>query len=206
MLEISHAVIQLPGAFFYVRSPGWRTSRSTTVHAGRSCPAWHSGKVAIGDADWRCAHRRIYGWRWQAARSTTTLTVLPLNGGHAVFVQSGKSGDDLLMDCGDTNAVDFITKPFLHAQGVNRLPQLVLTQGDIRDVGGAQPLCDLFAVGQVITSPVRFRSPVYRQTIAARSGRQTGTGLSLAAMPSARGKCCIPLLRINSPKPTTVRW
>ncbi|HXI73401.1 MAG TPA: ComEC/Rec2 family competence protein [Verrucomicrobiae bacterium] len=168
MLEISQAVIQLPGAFFYVRSPGLA---DFAIYYGAML-AVMSG-VAF-QKKWRVATlicvvfiAGFYGWRWQTSRSTTTLTVLPLNGGHAVFVQSGKSGDDLLIDCGDTNAVDFITKPFLHAQGVNRLPQLALTQGDIRDVGGAQPLCDLFSVGQVVTSPVRFRSSVYRQTIAA---------------------------------------
>ena len=166
MLEISHAVIKLPGAFFYVRSP---VLADFAIYYGAML-AVMSG-VAFRK-QWRIATMIcvvfiavFYGWRWQAARSTTTLTVLPLNGGHAVFIQSGQSADDLLIDCGDTNAVDFITKPFLHAQGVNHLPQLALTQGDIRDMGGAQSVCELFSVGQVITSPARFRSSVYRQTI-----------------------------------------
>ena len=166
MLEISHAVVKLPGAFFYVRSPGLA---DFAIYYGAML-AVMSG--AAFRKKWRIATlicvgciAVFYGWRWQAARSITTLTVLPLNGGSAVFVQSGKSADDLLVDCGDTNAVDFITKPFLHAQGVNHLPRLALTQGDMRDMGGAQSVCELFSVGQVVTSPVRFRSSVYRQTI-----------------------------------------
>lgn len=168
MLAISHAVIQLPGAFRYVRSP---MLADFVIYYGAML-AVMSG-VAFRK-QWRVATlmgvvfiAAFYGWRWQAARSTITLTVLPLNGGHAVFVQSGQAAADLLIDCGDTNAVEFITKPFLHAHGVNHLPRLALTQGDIRDMGGAQSVCDLFSVRKVVTSPVRFRSAVYRQTIAA---------------------------------------
>jgi ComEC/Rec2-related protein len=166
MLEISHAVIQLPGAFYYVRSP---TLVDFVIYYGVMLVVM-SG-VAF-KKQWRVAAMlcfvtiaAFYGWRWQSARSTTTLTVLPLNGGHAVFVQSGKLNDKLLIDCGSTNAVDFITKPFLHAQGVNYLPRFVLTQGDIRDMGGAQSVCELFLVGQVITGPAHFRSTVYRRTL-----------------------------------------
>ncbi len=168
MLEISHTVIKLPGAFFYVRSP---VLADFVIYYGATL-AVMSG-VAFRK-QWRIATlicvmciAVFYGWRWQVARSTTTLTILPLNGGHAVFVQSGKYADNLLVDCGDTNAVDFITKPFLHAQGVNHLPRFALTQGDVRDMGGALSVCEQFSVREVITSPVRFRSSVYRQTISA---------------------------------------
>ena len=37
------------------------------------------------------------------------------------------------MDCGNTNAVEFILNPFLRAQGVNRLSCLALTHGDALD-------------------------------------------------------------------------
>ncbi|MEJ0088911.1 MAG: ComEC/Rec2 family competence protein [Limisphaerales bacterium] len=168
MLEISHAIIKPPGAFFYVGGPA---AADFVIYYGTMLA------VLSGLAfrkKWRLTTlvcvvfmAIFYGWRWQASRSTTTLTVLPLNGGHAVFVQSGQAAGNLLIDCGDTNAVDFTTKPFLHAQGVNHLPRLVLTQGDMRDMGGALPVCELFAVGQIVTSPVHFRSPVYRQTLSA---------------------------------------
>jgi DNA internalization-related competence protein ComEC/Rec2 len=168
MLEISHALAKLPHAFFYVRGP-------EAIDFALYYPALIA--VLSGMAfqkRWRvlsllfvAAALVFYGWQWQQARQTATLTVLPLNGGHAVFVQSGMASQNLLVDCGDTNSVEFITKPFLHAQGVNRLPRLALTHGDLRDIGGAMSVCDLFSVEKVFTSPVRFRSPAYRQTLGA---------------------------------------
>jgi beta-lactamase superfamily II metal-dependent hydrolase len=117
----------------------------------------------------------FYGWRGYAARQTITLIVLPLKGGHAVFIHDGKSAGNLLVDCGDTNSVNFITLPFLHGQGINHLPRLALTQGDLRDMGGALALCDAFSIGEVFTSAVRFRSSAYRQAravLAKQPGRQ----------------------------------
>jgi competence protein ComEC len=168
MVDISHTLVKWPHAYFYVRGP-----------AATDFVIYYSALIAVlsGVAfkkQWRMATMlgamavmAFYGWRWHEGRQTTTLTVLPLNGGHAVFVQGGKASDRLLVDCGDTNSVDFITEPFLHAQGVNQLPQLALTQGDLRDMGGAMRIGDRFAVDHVITSPTRFRSRTYRQAIVA---------------------------------------
>jgi len=168
MVATSHGVIKLPHAFFYVRGP---TAMDFLIYYA-ALFAVLSG-VAF-QKQWRIAVvlgvvfiAGFYGWRWHDARQTATLTVLPLNGGHAVFVNDGGSVGNLLVDCGDTNSVEFITRPFLHGQGVNRLPRLALTQGDLRDMGGAQEVCDGFSIAQVFTSPVRFRSSIYRQTLAA---------------------------------------
>src|SRR5205085_7202420 len=38
-----------------------------------------------------------------------------------------------------------------------------LTHGDVLRIGGAELIADLFSVRQVCASPVRFRSPAYRQ-------------------------------------------
>ena len=51
-------------------------------------------------------------------RSMTQLTVLPLSGGSAIYCDDAKNGD-LLIDCGNDNAADFVMKPYLRAQGVN---------------------------------------------------------------------------------------
>jgi competence protein ComEC len=88
------------------------------------------------------------------------------------------------MDCGATNSVQFITKPFLQARGVNRLPALILTHGDLRHIGGAGLIADLFRARQILISPVRFRSPTYRQLTqqferTPRRLRQMGRGDSL---------------------------
>ena len=89
--------------------------------------------------------------------------MLPLNGGHAVFVDAAGRKNDWLVNCGDENAVEFTLKPFLRAQGVNKIPRLVLTEGDMRNCGGAESLDELFGVGELWTSPVHFRSAAYHE-------------------------------------------
>jgi beta-lactamase superfamily II metal-dependent hydrolase len=54
------------------------------------------------------------------SRAETKLTVLPLNGGHAVFVDAPGRKNDWLVNCGNDRAVGFTLKPFLRGQGVNR--------------------------------------------------------------------------------------
>jgi competence protein ComEC len=49
---------------------------------------------------------------------------------------------------------------------VNKIPRLILTHGDSRNIGGAESLNELFGVREIYTSSVRFRSRVYREIIA----------------------------------------
>jgi len=63
--------------------------------------------------------------------------------------------------------VEFTLRPFLRAQGVNWIPRLVLTEGDVKNTGGAQSLDGLFGVGELWTSGVKFRSGAYREIVAA---------------------------------------
>jgi competence protein ComEC len=111
----------------------------------------------------------IWGWTCWQSYSVTRLTVLPVNGGMAIYFDAPGRADDLLIDCGTTNSVQSITKPFLRAQGVNRLPALALTHGDTSHVGGALLAGDLFHLGKLCASPVRFRSAVYRRVFKAYS-------------------------------------
>jgi beta-lactamase superfamily II metal-dependent hydrolase len=69
------------------------------------------------------------------------------------------------VNCGDANAVEFTLKPFLRAQGVNKISRLVLTEGDVRNIGGAKSLDELFGVGELWTSPVHFRSGAYNEIV-----------------------------------------
>ncbi|MCX6896582.1 MAG: hypothetical protein NTZ16_14020, partial [Verrucomicrobia bacterium] len=93
------------------------------------------------------------------------MSILPLSGGSAVFVDAPDAADDMLIDCGNESSAEFVVNPFLRAQGVNRLERLVLTHGDIRRVGAAESVSDMFSVRQIVTSPVSFRSPVYRHIL-----------------------------------------
>jgi len=162
----SHWFAGWPKAYFYVPAPSLFT-----------CVVYY-GLLLAGVTGWlfRPAMRRgkfatvtlalvIWSWTCWRESSTTRLTVLPVGGGLAVFCDARGWSDDLLIDCGPTNAVQSLTKPFLRAQGVNRLAHLLLTHGDLHHVGGAEMLADLFPVKHVGASPVRFRSTAYRQTL-----------------------------------------
>jgi len=104
----------------------------------------------------------FWSWQfWQTGR-VTRFNVLSLNGGSAVYFDAPGKKDDLLIDCGSVNSVEFTTKPFLRAQGVNTLPNLLLTHGDIHHVGGAELVANLFSVKHIYASAIHFRSPAYR--------------------------------------------
>jgi len=106
-------------------------------------------------------------WCWTVFYElpVTKLTILPVNGGTTIYCDSFGSKRDLLIDTGSTNSVQFITKPFLRAQGVNQLPRLILTHGDLHHIGGVEPILQTFEIPRVWTSPLRFRSTAYRRTI-----------------------------------------
>jgi competence protein ComEC len=118
---------------------------------------WKVGTVTIGLVVW--------GWQFWEGCTLTRLTVLPVSGGTALFCDTPGRRGDFLVDAGTTNSVQFVIKPFLRAQGVNRLPALVLTHGDLHHVGGAELIADLFGVQTVWTSPLRSRSTTYRRTV-----------------------------------------
>ena len=174
MEGVSQSAIKLPHAYFYVSGP---TMVDFVIYYG-ALFAVLSGVPF--QKQWRIptavvvlAVVAFFGWRWHEARQITRLTVLPLNGGHAVFVRAGTSSSNLLVDCGASNSVEWVTEPFLHAHGVNHLSRLALTQGDSKDMGGAPMVCDEFSVNHVFTSPAHFRSRLYRQTVA---GLERDTG------------------------------
>lgn len=168
MIKVSHAATKLPGAYFYVTPPSLVTIGVHYALLIGVLSGWLIGRARRGWASTGLVLMcMFFGWRWHDAHSETQLTVLPLNGGHSVFVNAPGRKADWVIDCGNTNAVEFVMKPFLRAQGVNRLPRLALTHGDLRHVGGAEVFSELFQVGEVITSPARFRSPAYRRILAA---------------------------------------
>ena len=166
MTDVSEWATKIPGAFFYVAAPSW-------LEIGI-----YYAVIVGGLSGWLFAPRRriwsaaalifiaaIYFWHWNQSRNETDLTVLPLNGGHAVWVDAAGQKNDWLVNCGDENSVEFTFKPFLRAQGVNHIQRLVLTHGDARDCGGALPLNELFGIGELWTSNARFRSTAYRDAV-----------------------------------------
>lgn len=98
-------------------------------------------------------------------RAATQLTVVPLNGGNTIYCDAPGTRNDLLIDCGNADSVDFVTKPYLRAQGINSLRQIALTHGDVQQIGGFTNLQALMPIHKVLTSAVRFRSPAYREIV-----------------------------------------
>lgn len=109
----------------------------------------------------------VWCGQWWRDHSTMRLTVIPLNGGSAIYCDPPGGRDDLLIDCGSRDSFAFVLKPYLEAQGVNSLPCVALTYGSAARVGGLENLQALVAVKKVVTSPVQFRSPLYREAIGA---------------------------------------
>jgi ComEC/Rec2-related protein len=166
MTDVSEWFTKIPGSYFYVPGPSWIL-----------IAIYYSALVVILGGWLKTARRKIffaavliftgvfYFWQWESSRGETKLTILPLNGGHSVFVDAAGRKNDWLVDCGSENAVNFTLKDFLHAQGVNTIPRLVLTEGDLKNCGGAELLDQLFGVGELWTSPVHFRSGAYNEII-----------------------------------------
>ncbi len=103
--------------------------------------------------------------QWSYHRAATRVTVLPLNGGSAVYCDAPGNQNDLLVNCGNDHSVQFVMKPYLRGQGVNVLPHLALTHGDEREIGGFENLQSLMPIEKVFTSSAPFRSPSYRDII-----------------------------------------
>ncbi|HXC36100.1 MAG TPA: ComEC/Rec2 family competence protein [Candidatus Acidoferrales bacterium] len=171
MGRVSEWFTKIPDSFLYVRAPSWiwigiyygvmvillsplvNTMRRKII--GATAAVLIAAAYFAGAAHWH---------------SETELTVLPLNGGHAIFVDTDTRNNDCLIDCGSQDAVNFTVKPFLQAHGVNRLAQLVLSEGDAKNCSGAETLDYEFGIRELWTSPVHFRSPVYNKILASFDG------------------------------------
>jgi beta-lactamase superfamily II metal-dependent hydrolase len=157
---------EIPGAFFYVPAPSWVSVIIYYFVLIVVLSGWlKTTRRKISGVFILICIAGIYFWLWEKSRDETELTVLPLNGGHAIFIDAAGRKNDWLVNCGDENAVEFTLKPFLRAQGVNTIPRLVLTEGDLRNIGGAESLNELFGIGELWTSAVHFRSGKYKEIV-----------------------------------------
>ena len=171
MTWVSVAFTKLPGAYFYLPEP----SVAAIV-------IYYAVVLAAFSGWFKTARRQAFGavilavvaagclWQWQSSRAETGLAVLPLDGGHAVYVDAPGRRNDWLINCGGKNAATGSFKDYLRGQGVNFVPRLVLADGNTRNCGGAPLLNQLFGIGEIWTSDVTFRSPAYREAVAGLPG------------------------------------
>jgi len=163
-----------PRAYFYVAAPSFFTSALyyavllgsvtgwlfTTTSKSKSEPKWRVWKwAALGLAV------LVWGWQVWQEQQTARVSIVPLNGGTAIYVEAPGMRDGFLVNCGSAGPAGSTLKPFLRAQGVNRLGRLLLTHGEARETGGAELAASLFRAREVAVSPVHFRSPQYRQAL-----------------------------------------
>ena len=185
MTWVSELATKIPGAFFYVPAPSWLDIALFYAVLVGALSGWlFAPKRRIWSATALVLVVAGYAWHWQATRHEIELTVLPLNGGHAVWVDAPGRKNDWLVNCGDANAVGFTLKPFLRAQGVNHLSRLALTYGSARNNGGAVSLNELFGVDELVTSP---HSISFRRL--SRGGGQIQPAASAAYRHSTRRSC-----------------
>ncbi len=179
MIWLSESVANLPAAWCHVRAP---SAILFTLYYGlliAMCAGWFAKRwlrwSIMGTA---AALAALAFLQWREQRSWHRITVLPLNGAPAVYVQPASGEREWLINCGDRGAVEFTLKPFLQARGTDRLANLVLTHGEARHVSGATLLHKLFPVWHTCVSPINFRSPRYREVVA---GLETTSRLQRSA-------------------------
>lgn len=165
MIGFSQWTTTLPGAYFHVRTPtGFEFfAFYTTVFLAVAGWLWTPGKRR-----WSWGILLALAGIWCVgefrARGEVRLTVLG-HGANAILSNAPGRTRDLLVDCGGKSAADFIVKPFLRAQGINTQPNLTLTHGDQQRVGGFNLITAEFRPALTFTSPVRSRSPAYRDAL-----------------------------------------
>jgi competence protein ComEC len=152
-----------PAAYFYVPAPTLYTTSLYYAIFLAIVTGWLF-QPQLRTLKFTALSLALLFWSWQFWQSSrlTRLDVLTLNGGSAIYFDAPGRKGDVLVDCGTINAVEFTTKPFLRAQGVNTLPNLVLTHGDIHHVGGAELVANLFSVKHIFASTIHFRSSAYQ--------------------------------------------
>jgi len=166
MVAASEWCASLPGAFFYVRSPAWFGFVIYYLLLFCTLTGWAFAPVR---RRWVAGAAAILGLAWLVSawphRNDVHMTILSLRGGDSIFVDARGRANDLLIDCGDPSATEFVVRPFLRGRGVNRLTGLLLTHGDIRHTGGAAIIVPEFNAGTVHASAARARSTAYRRLV-----------------------------------------
>ncbi len=161
MVAVSQFAAEVPGGVWYVAAPPW--------------PWWipYFGAVLAFATGW-AFREGVRNWFfagvaalslaaglsvWNAGLQTT-LTLLA--GGNAIVFDAPGRHADLLIDTGNESAAASLVEPFLHAEGWNSIPRLLITHGDLQHVGGGEWVLSKFPVGSLALSSTNARSPAFR--------------------------------------------
>ena len=189
MMAASRACEAIPGGWWSAASPGgW---------------VWipYALLWIVAATGWLDTQRRRRLW-WASAAVWLVLllgarhigepaaTVTVFRSGEAVWVDRPGSSADLLLDTGDGATAKAVVLPWLQSQGVDRVPTLVLSHGDVRHVGGV-PVVMTNASPRRLFLPVgRVRSPSFRGV----DGLATSNGVPFQRVRRGDAVAAIPVL------------
>ena len=166
MIRISEWCAELPAGCFHVRGPSLPMFLLYyAALAGLLTGLAFRPRIRIGYAVVLTLLSTWLAAGWWNERQSARLTVLPLNGGEAIYFEPAHGEPDLLVDCGSEFTSEFVLKPFLRSRGVDYPDTLVLTHGDARNVGGAALMQARFTPRRVVVSDATFRSGAYRDAV-----------------------------------------
>ncbi len=145
MVAASRLFAAIPGAFVYIKTPPlWLTAGFYLVGALFLCRTlWQRarrlrwGAVMAGSV-------LAVGLAARNSDQTVILTALNVGNGSAVFLDLPGERHDTLVDCGSARMAEAISKPFLRAQGCDRIETLLLTHPDASHVAGVGVIRDAF--------------------------------------------------------------
>jgi competence protein ComEC len=163
MVALSEWFARLPGAYWHVPASSWAGfllyyAALAILFSGwllRAERRWIAIGILVLLAGTSLA-------MWKQRQDATRITILAAGSGDAILTDLPGGRHDLLIDAGDRSLERFVVSPYLYSRGINHLPRLVLTHGDVRHVGGASEVASAFNVNEVFTSDLPFRSPPYR--------------------------------------------
>ena len=171
ILDTSQWSADWPGAYYYVPMPSVFTIVLYYLILLTVLTGWlFKGKQRKWKIGGVLVLMLVWCGIWLHGRPVTRLTILPLSGGHAVYLQGPGRTNEWLVDCGSESSVDQVVKPYLRAQGVNRLANFLLTHGEINYTGGAQSIHQVFHPANLYAGAQHFRSPAYNEFQAATRG------------------------------------
>ncbi len=96
-------------------------------------------------------------------RSTRTELAIFSDNSNSIFWNPPGRANDLLIDCGRSNAFAKVVVPYLHARGILRVENFLLTHGDINHVEAFELARSTFSPRHIAVSPVPQRSPTYQR-------------------------------------------
>jgi competence protein ComEC len=202
MLKSSILAAKIPGGWFYVPSPGWLGFliylTALVIYLG----GWLEGSLR----DRRVALGILFGLvvvmvgRGFYEGSGCRLTLISRRGGAVAWFDEGLGRHKWLMDPGDVRETQRVTVPFLQSEGINTIPNLILTHASIGQAGGADPLEESFTVHRRFVPRGNFRSPSFRKFV--DRVRSTQLHLESVAFPGTFG-CWEVLSPLGATRPAT---